>query len=144
MNYYRTFHISASHFNSRKAYETYWALRDSDGVLVLPTKGDLLLAFQEIHGHNFKIEVHAAGQLNREGWVVSDLDVEKIVMQWNNKNLSTLPEFTDGRIRATTENMVVMLTEKLKDKFDDISWSVKIHETPDVSASLFGWAHPKE
>lgn len=99
-----------------------------------------------IHGHNFRIEIeiHAPIYERNADWVVDDAELQRIVAEWDGKNLSVHPDFLTPRIRATTENMADILLNKLinKVKGSKLAFTVTVHETDEISASKSAMAPP--
>lgn len=111
MQYVRTFILQAAHLNSAKAYEIIWAAASMSHF----ASQDLLAAVRDCHGHNFKIEVALEGDmLIGSPWLVDDVTLTALVMEWDNTNLSVHPDFIENRERATTENMADVLLAKLR------------------------------
>lgn len=148
MIYHRTFKISAAHFNSTKAYQLLWAFRDwSLSGKSLDRKSmemGVLEWARDCHGHNFKIEVAIAAELSAD-WLIDDIELEKTVMEWNNINISIHPDFLELNLRATTENMALILSRKiailmtshLNARVQDGAFvHVKVHETDDIYAEF--------
>ncbi len=133
MIYSRTFHIQSAHFNGRKSYETYWKLVDGNDDL---KSQDLIEAFADIHGHNYKIVIEVTGTLDEagEGWLIDDMLLEQLVKQWDNINLSTHIDFTQFKQRATTENMAMILLHKCYTEFLDHKFLVRVYENADIYA----------
>jgi 6-pyruvoyl-tetrahydropterin synthase len=137
MQYKRTFRFSACHFNDRKAYEGYWRFLSKDWRRTTPYLKEVAYAFRETHGHNFVVTITAQGKPDpKEGWLVEDTAIEKMIAIWTNKNLSVLADFVQTRERATTENMALKLRNKLDAAFPAVSFVVEVQETPDVSAAV--------
>lgn len=138
MRYSHTFTIQASHFNSERAYETLRkivaGLADPDEM---PDASDVLAMLADIHGHNFRIEVTVENKnfQPQDNWVVDDVVLAKIVMMWDNKNLSVHEDFVRHNFRATTENMVTMLSNKLWNMLpSDSILTVAVWETDSIYA----------
>jgi hypothetical protein len=123
VRYHRRFSISASHFNSEYEYQAYERLRKRL-ILLEPavTMGvdDVRRCLSNIHGQG--------------DWLVDDSVLESIVMEWNNKNLSIIPDF-EG-MRATTERMASILVKKLQviRGGQDLEWLVRVYENKDIYA----------
>lgn len=116
ISYERLFIIQAAHFNDVAYQVRERALRAweiADWLSVRELWKEVCL---ETHGHNFEIKVSITGQPRslRESWIVDDAELAKIVMAWDNKNLSMLPEFAERDLRATTENMAVLLQSRIE------------------------------
>lgn len=119
MIYHREFTISACHFNGAEVYRAYREMLkiDQDEAMSLDLKiiRTQLLASQALtgtHGHNFKIIVEIEDLFEPvNDYLVDDVLIEGLVMQWDNTNLSVHQDFKG--LRATTENMAHMLSRKI-------------------------------
>jgi 6-pyruvoyltetrahydropterin/6-carboxytetrahydropterin synthase len=63
---------------------------------------------ERLHGHNWRIRVHArAGALNRIGMVVDFADLQKVVAElcarFDHQNMNEVPPFTE--VNTTAENL---------------------------------------
>ena len=144
MIYKRQFWVQAVHFNGALAYEKYFqALEDEKHGRWLDGYRNLKHCLGDVHGHNFLIEIEAKGPLEAldsgpEGWgtasfLVDDFELEKVIQEWGNKNLSILPEFVEKKLRATTEAMAEILGIKLANKWPHLKFKITIHETNMIS-----------
>ncbi|HZQ90966.1 MAG TPA: 6-carboxytetrahydropterin synthase [Terriglobales bacterium] len=86
------------------------------------------------HGHNYKVEVTVAGQVDpRTGMVcdLADLDAavqREVLDRYDLENLNTLPEFQ--RQVPTTENLCVAIYDALRSNFKPAQVQrVRIEET---------------
>lgn len=135
--YHRTFHLQSSHFNSRKSYETVWEIVDCFDKrkdLHVPTD-EILAAFKDIHGHNFKVQVNVVGEkLDNEGFLVDDVQLARIVMAYDNCNLSMLPGFLLHKRRASTELLADFILNDLRDVFGGAIAMVRVYENDDIYA----------
>lgn len=137
MEYKRTFRFSAAHFNELWCYQTVWELD-----MCTPDRAGLLRLLSEVHGHNFFVVVTVVGMMDIDeaqvsDWLIDDLALEKVVMEWANINLSVHPDFMSIRARATTERMAAILLRKLRAKFSRHVHvrGVEVWETDDIVAS---------
>ena len=132
--YKRTFHLSISHFNDQKCYDILWGALDHSAYDL-----DWIYMLQNTHGHNLKVEIAISGDVPTaagQDYVVSDEDLERVIMSYNNTNLSVHVDFTESRIRATTENIARLLLDKVSQMSDNISAvQVSVHENDDVVAT---------
>lgn len=136
MRYNRVFKLQAAHFN---ALHTYYAVWDwtKGGVML---QEQVLRCLADCHGHNFKIVVALeveAFDVMAEGaspWIVDDASLTKLVMEWDNMNISMHPDFLKQRLRATTEAMAQVLFKKLLDAFGPNACGVRVYETEDIYA----------
>jgi 6-pyruvoyl-tetrahydropterin synthase len=131
MRYKRTFILQACHFNGLGEYELYWNSAEL-------THAECLVLLKGTHGHNFKIEIEVTKAFDQgamrtsDGWLIDDIALEAFVREWDNTNLSVHKDF--ACIRATTENMAIILHRKLKKEFKTCVFVVRIFERDDVSA----------
>lgn len=143
MEYHREFNLQIAHFNNARAYELYENIaREGESPFRSVTLMRELLKL--IHGHNLKIVVELEGYTYKEikgddwigvGFLVDDAELEKIVMEWDNTNLSVLPEFFGKGKRATTEEIADTLCSKIFYKWIHLaSVQVSVWETPLISA----------
>jgi 6-pyruvoyl-tetrahydropterin synthase len=148
MMYHREFMISSCHFNGEDTYKLYRLLLHPESATEEQRQIKIMLmlgkVLEGIHGHNFRIVVEIEDNLvPSEGYMVDDVAIERVVMQWNNTNLSVHKDFTSRQWRATTENMAYVLVRKisrllLRD-YDGSTLgpvvSVYVHETDDIYAN---------
>ena len=88
---------------------------------------------QRTHGHNFEVVVSVEGaQIDESGYLVDDERITSAVMAWDNCNLSVHPDFFGRGLRATTENMVRLLIEKLRPLAS--AGEVQVYERPEIMA----------
>lgn len=144
MKYQREFVLQACHFNGAFAYECYRA------ALSAATVGDCKRAYDHlrnclpsIHGHNFLVKILTIGSPENmnsgpEKWgqasfLIDDEELETLVMEWNNTNLSVHKDFENTR--ATTENMARLLVKKLNKKWPRLLFEVEVWETETIMAS---------
>ncbi len=75
---------------------------------------------ENLHGHNWKVEVLASGELNSLGMVIDFSDLKKIVNQilggLDHKNLNDLEYF--GKYNPSSENIAKYIFEKINNKLD--------------------------
>lgn len=137
MKYIRTFLLQSSHFNGQNEYDRLRRSRESAAT------GDYHTAYTEVlwasmgtHGHNFEVtvEVDVEGT-DDNGYAVDDEKLAALVGEWDNQNLSLHPDFEAHGHRATTENMVDLLIEKIRKTFPEL-WRgrVRVRETRDIYA----------
>ena len=77
---------------------------------------------EQLHGHNWKIEVSLAGdKLNEAGLLVDFRDVrdatDKILNELDHSFLNDIPRFKDKN--PSSENIAAYVFEKLGDEFND-------------------------
>ena len=150
MIYHREFMISSCHFNGADIYRAYRELTEpSIQVDELRLIRLQMLAFQVLvgtHGHNFKIVVEIEDHFEPQNdYLVDDVLIEALVMQWDNTNLSVHKDFKG--LRATTENVAHLLSRKIMlllwpsvkargdiDEFVGPTITVTVHETDQIYA----------
>lgn len=147
MRYIRTFRIQAAHFNSQAAYDIVWGLLPKQGIV---TVSEMLACARDVHGHNFKIVVHLGGPMPdtswlqggstaaHHDWIVDDVRLAEIVMEWENTNLSMHQDFMVPCYRATTERMAHVLFRKLTHHIGSVVKRVDVYETDDIYATAEG------
>lgn len=135
MRYTRTYRIQAAHFNSQTPYDVVWGLAPH---IEMVTKADLLTCARDVHGHNFKIVLVLEGECGDDDWLVDDVSLEAVVMEWENTNLSMHRDFVDQRYRATTERMAEVLLRKLRGRFRELIKRVDVYENDDIHATAEG------
>ncbi len=138
MIYKRTFWVQASHFNNAETYITW---RDAQQSV---KSGDWESACKQVasvlkdcHGHNFKVEVETHGDTT-----IDNKKLKDIIQEWDNTNLSILPEFDEGLgdDHMSLRWMCESLLGKLYEKFGQLvqrgsitaqaKFKVRIWETP--------------
>lgn len=136
MQYHRTFTISAAHFNSEQEYEAFYRVMRARLDPTLLRYEDVCRCIENVHGHNFVIDIDVKGTPEGRRWLVDDADLVEIVRDWDNTNLSLHPDFTTPQLRATTENMAKLLRRKLEARFHNLArlFMVTVHETDGIWA----------
>lgn len=144
ITYSHTFHIQAAHFNDEAYRLRQDALRAESEERFRDASISWRCVCRETHGHNFAIAITVKGVpiSPRENWIIDDARLADMVMQWDNKNLSMLPEFEERDLRATTENMAQILAQRIKRmlRVDDTAGTdapmvtVQVTETRDIYA----------
>lgn len=135
MKYKRQYEIQATHFNGQITYDNYNISLISEMSKDYKTALEKLkLVLADLHGHNFIITVIAETDEPFVDYPVDDIAITEMVMYFNNKNLSILPEFEN--MRATTENFCLVLQKMLLDKFPKIKFNIIIQETSLIKAEI--------
>lgn len=147
MIYDRTFRFSASHYGP--AHHALARACELEGSMTW----DAFKSYNAmLHGHNFKVQVlfgydeHrpdesvVPGTTRRDAaalpiYGVWDQDIERVVMQWANCNISMHPDFYKAQWTSSTEAIAEVLAAKLFKTFpEDVRWlEVTVHETEDIS-----------
>lgn len=137
--YHRTFELQSAHFNGEHAYAIFNQHRESQAPMEWY---DYMTLLKDCHGHNFKIVVEVLGNHEeKDAWLIDDVKMTKVVMEWDNINLSVHEDFKD--IRATTENMATVLLDKLRDAFPGKKiTTVTVHENNLIHATA--WNKPAD
>lgn len=130
MRYTRRYVLQACHFNGAAEYaQLADAMRSSSS----DKEAALWQCLRGSHGHNFKVEVIVEGPIiGDDGYLVDDELITQTVMAWDNCNLSVHPDFMQRGLRATTENMVRLLIEKLRALAP--RGEVLVYERPEIMA----------
>lgn len=130
MRYERKFMIQAAHFNNEQAYKHYYSalIQPENAVELLKT------VLNNIHGHNFFITVEVSGTFGKLPWLIDDISLTDVVMDWDNQNLSAHRDFLKDKLRATTENMASVLWGKLTDIWPKLRFKITVEETPNIKA----------
>lgn len=141
ISYVRTYVLQSAHLND-EGYPIWWAAQKAD------QDGDYKTAFNKmrellphIHGHNFDVEIRLTGEPFEDGpekWLIEDQQLTELVMQWDNRNLSALPDFVGREMRATTENMARVLAEKVREIVGTnvARIDVTVWERPEIRAEV--------
>ncbi len=92
---------------------------------------------EEIHKHDFKYEINLKGEINKEGFLIDFLVLNKILKDnvddvLNQKILNTIIEM------PTTENLAIWIWETLKPTFKDLLCYVRVFETHDAFITYCG------
>ena len=114
--------FSAAHF--LKLYDGTWELR---------------------HGHNWKVAVTAQSPGLDSMGVVVDFEalkpsLRKILREFSEISLNDHPEFQNGRLNPSTENIAKLIHDRLSARFKAGKArivKVTVWETPDASASYY-------
>lgn len=96
-----------------------------------------------LHGHNYIVEVTLSGKLNEETGMIMNIDnlkeiVEKIIFDFDHKNLNELPYFEN--IQPTIENIARVLYDLIKNKIPENVklYKIKVYESSDFWATYYG------
>jgi 6-pyruvoyltetrahydropterin/6-carboxytetrahydropterin synthase len=92
---------------------------------------------ENLHGHNYKIEIYARGEeLKNIGLLIDFGDLKKaadeIVRYFDHRNLNELPPF-DEELNPSAENLARYILEYLNFRVGDERvqvWKVRCYETP--------------
>jgi 6-pyruvoyltetrahydropterin/6-carboxytetrahydropterin synthase len=92
---------------------------------------------ENLHGHNYKIEIFAKGsELNNIGLLVDFVDLKEaaddIVRYLDHRNINELPPF-DIEINPSAENLARFILEKIASRISDERvqvYKVRCYETP--------------
>ena len=92
---------------------------------------------ENLHGHNYKIEIYAKGEeLNNIGLLIDFVDLKKaadeIVKYLDHRNLNELPPF-DEELNPSAENLARYILEYLNQRVGDERvqvYKVRCFETP--------------
>src|SRR5258708_10824036 len=83
---------------------------------------------ENLHGHNYKIEIFAKGsELNNIGLLVDFVDLKEaaddIVRYLDHRNINELPPF-DTELNPSAENLARFILEKIASRISDDRFSV--------------------
>lgn len=92
---------------------------------------------ENLHGHNYKIEIYARGrELNNTGLLVDFVELKRaadeIVNFLDHKNINELPPF-DEELNPSAENLARFILERIAARLDDDRarvYKVRCFETP--------------
>ncbi len=92
---------------------------------------------ENLHGHNYKIEIYARGQeLNNIGLLVDFVELkeaaDEIVRYLDHRNINELPPF-DRQLNPSAENLARFILERIAGRIEDERvqiYKVRCFETP--------------
>src|SRR5829696_3893155 len=92
---------------------------------------------ENLHGHNYKVEIYARGrELNEVGLLVDFVELkqaaDEIVNFLDHKNINELPPF-DGELNPSAENLARFILERVAGRLTDDRvevYKVRCFETP--------------
>jgi 6-pyruvoyltetrahydropterin/6-carboxytetrahydropterin synthase len=92
---------------------------------------------ENLHGHNYKIEIFAKGaELNNIGLLIDFVDLKKaaddVVKYFDHRNINELPPF-DEELNPSAENLARFILEYLNREVSDERvkiYKVRCYETP--------------
>ena len=92
---------------------------------------------ENLHGHNYKIEIYARGrELNNVGLLVDFVELkeaaDEVVTFLDHKNINELPPF-DAELNPSAENLARFILERVAARIDDARvqvYKVRCFETP--------------
>ena len=92
---------------------------------------------ENLHGHNYKIEIYARGQeLNNIGLLIDFVDLKRaadqIVKYLDHRNINELPPF-DVELNPSAENLAKFILEWVAERVGDERvevYKVRCYETP--------------
>lgn len=98
---------------------------------------------ENLHGHNYKIEIFAKGaELNNIGLLIDFGDLksaaDEIVTYLDHRNLNELPPF-DEELNPSAENLAAYICEYMNSRIGDQRvkvWKVRCYETPTSVATF--------
>lgn len=132
----RAVHFSASH----RYFRSDWSVEENRarfGPSALP----------EGHGHNYRCEVTVSGAIDPQTGMVMDLDVldrildEEVVARFHHRHInSAVPEFGDGGLVPTTENLAAFILERTAARLPAgvSSFRVRVQEDRDLWSDVYG------
>ncbi len=95
---------------------------------------------ENMHGHNWKVEVSIKGCALNQSNILVDFkvlkkEVNEIIDYLDHKDINELPEFRG--ISPSSEIIAKYIFDKLKEKFENVS-KVSVYETPTSCATYYG------
>ena len=101
------------------------------------------------HGHNYALEITVAGEPDPVTGFVVDLKwlkdaIEREVLQaYDHRHLNLeVPEFADGKLIPTTENIAISVWKRLEPTIAEAGGArlscVRVYETPEIFAEYRG------
>lgn len=149
MRYYQRFNgIHISHFNTAREYELFAEVAlcaDADKA-----NENLMRCLEGTHGHSLCVDfVIESDSVSLDGYLVASEELEAIVNELRNRNLSVHPWFVARGFRATTENIVDLIHARCAAAFGkrlgdaDATIDVTVWETAEIYASQT-WPAKKE
>lgn len=92
---------------------------------------------ENLHGHNYKIEIYAKGEeLNNIGLLIDFVDLKRaadeVVKYLDHRNINELPPF-DEELNPSAENLAKFILEYIASRVDDDRvriYKVRCFETP--------------
>lgn len=102
-------------------------------------------SWEKRHGHQWKVAVTVRSEALDSMGVVVDFEalkpsLEGVLGEFNEKSINELPDFKDGRLNPSTENLAKIICERLQAKFKPKNArivKVTVWETPDAQASFY-------
>ncbi len=93
---------------------------------------------ENMHGHNWKVEVHVTGEVLDNSNILVDFkvlknEVNKVINYLDHKDINELPEFKG--VSPSSEIIAKFIYKKIKEKFENIS-RVSVWET-DTSRATY-------
>jgi 6-pyruvoyl-tetrahydropterin synthase len=109
--YHRIVNFCASHFNGELEYKML-KQAVADGTM----QRDWPQIFLGVHGHDFKAEITVDGPLNVHGFVIADEDIDEVIVEFKDVNVSLIERFASNNLRATTELIAVAICREILDR----------------------------
>jgi 6-pyruvoyltetrahydropterin/6-carboxytetrahydropterin synthase len=108
-----------------------------------------LCANRNGHGHNYTLEVTVAGEPDPvTGFVVDlkwlkDLMEQEVLKAYDHRHLNLeVPEFAEGKLIPTTENIAIAAWGRLESKVAEAKGAklaaIRVYETPEIFADYRG------
>jgi 6-pyruvoyltetrahydropterin/6-carboxytetrahydropterin synthase len=108
-----------------------------------------LCANRNGHGHNYTLEVTVSGDPDPvTGFVVDlkwlkDLMQQQVLEAYDHRHLNLeVPEFGEGKLIPTTENIAIAAWGRLQSKVEDVKGAklaaIRVYETPEIFAEYRG------
>ena len=102
-------------------------------------------AWEDRHEHNWKVSVVMRAQKLDSMGVVVDFEmlkptIKKVLAEFQNTSFNEHPEFKDGKLNPSTENITKLIFDRLSDAVKSPNAKivkVTVWETPDASANYY-------
>ncbi len=109
-------------------------------------------SWENRHGHQWKVAVTVRSEGLDSMGVVVDFEAlkpafEKVLDEFNEISLNDHPDFKDGALNPSTENIAKVICERLSKRLGSKNaqiTKVTVWETPDASASYYPGTGTKE
>ncbi len=102
-------------------------------------------SWEHRHGHQWKVAVTVRSEMLDSMGVVVDFEalkpgLEKVLAEFDETSLNDHPDFKEGALNPSTENIAKVICERLSKRLGSKNakiTKVTVWETPDASASFY-------
>lgn len=67
------------------------------------------------HGHRYQVEIKATAKELEHGMIVDYNKLQAVVDAFDHRDLNALPEFANGKLATTAENIAMVLARRLQE-----------------------------